>query len=208
MEIQWHVERLDENEEVPPSEIECLFEAEGIVRCDGEDAGEVGVTYVYAEDPASDEAFLWIWDLTAAACSIYEDIKLPRRGVFRDPLPKLLGYATGVLCVHYIALKPAFRGHGLGREVMRETVHQFADARVGAVLLDVTPLQHRPGGYDDFLDEARELPFNEPEVDHARLVRHFEDWGMRPIHGSRFAAAAPGVLCDGVNPDWFPGLLH
>jgi len=208
MEIQWHLTRADENDDMSAGDAECLFEIEGLIRCDGIDAGEVRATYVFSEDPASDDAFLWLWDLTAEACAIWGEIMLPSGGGLRRPLPDFLAQTTGVLCVHYIALKPAFRSRGLGREVMHETVCQFADSRVGVVLLDTVPLQHRPKGYDDFFDEVRELPFNEPETDQARLIRHFESWGMVRVPRTRYLAAAPTDLCAGIRPDWYPGLLE
>ena len=208
MEIHWHLTRADENDDVMAADAECVFEIEGVIQCDGVAAGEVGATYVFSEDPISDDAFLWLWDLTAAACDIYEEIVLPGRRGFRRPLADFLGRATGILCVHYIALKPAFRRRGLGREVMREVVCRFADSRVGVVLLDAVPLQHRSGGDDDFFDEVRDLPLNSPESDQARLIRYFESWGMVGVSGTRFLAAAPTSLCAEIDVDWYPGLLE
>ena len=208
-EVHWHIERIDENDEIAAADGECLFEIEGAIQCDGEPAGEVGATYVYLEEPAAEDTFLWMWDLTSTACDLYETIISPDGGsVFRDPLPDFLGYATGILCVHYIALTPEFRRRGIGREVMRETVRQFADPRVGVVLIDTLPLQHRPGAYDHFFDEVRDLPFEVPEEDQARLIRHFQRWGMVRVPGTKFMAAAPATLCEVINPDWYPGLLE
>lgn len=208
LEIHWNLTRHDGNDDQPVTDVECVIEAEGIIRCDGEEAGEVGLTYVYAEDPESDGAFLRVWDLSAPACAIFEDIISPGEEVFREPVGMFLGgVAEAILCVHYIALKPAFRGRGVGRAVMCETVWQFADARCGAVLLDLTPIQHRECGYDDFFDEARGLPFNHPEVDTARLLRHFESWRMERIAGTRFMVAGPSRFCEGTNPAWYPALL-
>lgn len=208
IEIHWHIERLDDNVEIAAVDGECLFEIEGAIHCDDKEAGEVGATYVFLEEPTTDDAFLWMWDLTAQACEVYEQIVDPHHRVFRNPLPDFLGYATGVLCLHYIALKPEFRRRGIGREVVRETVRQFADSRVGVVLIDVRPLQHRPNGYRDFPDEVRDLPFESAEVDQARLIRHFESWGMIHVPGTGFMVAAPTSLCGEINPDWYPGLLE
>ena len=83
--------------------------------------------------------------------------------------------------------------------MIRETVRHLADVRVGAVLIDIRPLQHRPGGYDDFFDEARDLPFNAPDVDRERLVQHFESWGMIPVQGTDFMVAAPSTLRSTVS---------
>lgn len=208
MDIHWQLTRHDENYDHAPGEGETVLGAEGTIRCHGEEAGEVGLSYVYADDLESDEAFLEVWDLSAAAYSVYEEIVSPGREEFRDPLPMYLGgTAAAILCVHYIALKPAFRRRGIGLEVMRETARQFVDDRTGVVLLDFSPIQHREGGYDDFLDEARDLPFNQPEVDRTRLIRHFEGWGMKRLAGTRFMLAGPMLLCDELNPDWYPGLL-
>lgn len=209
MDIHWLLTRYDDDFERPAGEVEAVIEATGTIRIDGEDAGEVGLSYVYADDPESDEAFLEVWDLSAAACSVYEDIFSPGGEGFRDPLPIYLGGgASAILCLHYIALKMEFRRRGIGLEVMRETVRQFADDRTGAVLLDFSPLQHREGSYDDFIDEVRDLPSNHPEIDKERLIRHFEGWGMERLAGTRFMLVGPMLLCDEINPDWYPGLLE
>jgi hypothetical protein len=145
-----------------------------------------------------------LWDLDAESCAVFEDIIDHDLGVFREPIPQFLDPASGILCVHHIALRPPFRGQGLGREVVRELVRAMADPRIGVVLLDAQPLQHLPHGYDDFDDEVRDLPWNSPEEDQATLIRHFSSWGMQHLPGTRFMIAAPETLRDARTPQWPP----
>jgi hypothetical protein len=90
---------------------------------------------------------------------------------------------------------------------MNELVRNFADERVGMVLLKAQPLQHLPQGYDHFGDEVRDLPWNTREEDLARLVRHFLSWGMQIVPGTDYLLADPEFLTEFPAPDWFPGLL-
>ena len=110
MEIFWEVERLDDNQEIGAADGECLLDIEGAIHCGGPSAGEVGATYIFSEEPETRDAFLWLWDLTGGACHVYEEIISTKGRKFRKPLPDLLHDKKGILCVHYIALKPEFRG--------------------------------------------------------------------------------------------------
>jgi hypothetical protein len=80
----------------------------------------------------------------------------------------------------------------------------MADPRVGLILLNATPLQHMPHGYDDFDEEVRDLPWNSPEQDQETLMRHFEKWGMQRLPGTRFMIADPLTLGDRRNLQWPP----
>jgi GNAT superfamily N-acetyltransferase len=203
--IHWKIQRLDEGEEPDLRLAECLLEIEGRIECNGQTAGLVDAFYLYSEDPASDVAFCELWDLDAASCEVFEEIMDHDFGDFHEPIPGYLDPASGILCVRFIALRPLFRGLGLAREVMKELVHAMADPRVGLVLLDATPLQHRPHGYDDFDEEVRDLPWNSPAEDRESLMRHFETWGMKRLPGTRLMMAAPESLRDRRTPQWPPG---
>lgn len=207
MHIQWKIERLDEGEAPNPAEDECLLEIEGEIECDGQTAGLVDAYYLFAEDPESPSAFMNFWDLDATTCRIFEEISSPGHEKFHEPIPAFLGIQSGILCVNFIALRPPFRRRGLGREVMREVVRNFADERVGMVLLRAQPLQHLPHGYDHFDQEVRDLPWNSPEEDLSSLIRHFHTWGMRHVPHTRYMLAAPESLSDGPASDWYPGFL-
>ena len=194
--VRWNTERLDED--VEPFE-QCLLELEGVVECDGKAAGLVDAHYVFANDLDPEFAFLNIWDLAEATSRVYDEVLHSDREGFRMPLPRLLEEAPGILVVHFIALRPEFRGMGLGKKVMREVACKWTDPLIGAVLLDVRPLQHRPRGYDDFDDEVRDLPWNRPEEDTVRLIRHFSGWGMEHLPGTSFMASAPEVFTRAVD---------
>lgn len=202
--IHWQIKRLDGGEVQDPRFAECLLEMEGRIECGGQPAGLVDAHYVFSEDPESDVAFMELWDVDAASCEVFEEIIDHDRGEFREPIPQLLDPASGILCVHFIALRPPFRGKGMGREVIRQLVRAMADPRIGVVLLDAQPLQHRPHGYDDFDDEVRDLPWNPPAEDQDALMRHFTTWGMQRLPGTRFMIAAPETLRDARAPQWPP----
>ena len=204
MNIDWEIKRLDEGEEQDPRFAECLLEIEGRIECDGQPAGMVDAFYLYAEDPASDIAFFELWDADSTSCAVFEEISDRDLVMMMDPLPEFLDPATGILCVNFLALRRPFRRMGLGRKVMRKLVHELADPRVGVVLLDVRPLQHRPHGYDDFDEEVRDLPWNGAYEDQNALVRHFSTWGMRQLPGTRFMFAPPEILRDARAPQWPP----
>ena len=144
---------------------------------------------------------------TPRLCGVFEEIFDTDRLNFREPLPEFLGAYWGILCVNFIALHPPFRRRGLGREVMDEVVRNFADDRVGVVLLNAQPLQHLPHGYDHFGDEVRDLPWNTPEEDLARLIDHFRTWDMRPLSGTRYLLRDPEFLIGELSTDWYPSLL-
>lgn len=202
--IHWKIKRLDHGEEPDVRIAECLLEISGRIECDGQTAGILEANYLFSKDPESIAAFMDLWDLDAATCEIYEEILDRGLDQFRYPIPWLIDSVTGFLCIHYLALRPAFRGIGLGPAVMRELVRSCADSRTGVVLLDVRPLQHRPNGYDHFDEEVRDLPWNRPEQDSVRLVRHFTGWGMEHLPGSRFMVAAPVLLSGDLSPAWPP----
>ena len=207
MHIHWKIKRLDENCDQNPAVGECLIEIEGTIECDGQTAGVVDASYLYAEDPESPAAFMDFWDLDSRTCKVFEEIIAPDHGQFREPIPDFLGAFPGILCVHFIALHPPFRRRGLGREVISEVVRNFADDRVGMVLLNAQPLQHLPHGYDHFEKEVRDLPWNSPEEDLAKLVKHFRSWGMHHLPGTRFMLDSPEALIGDLATDWHPGLL-
>lgn len=207
MHIHWKIERLDENCDQNPAAGECLIEIEGAIECDGQTAGVVDASYLYADEPESSAAFMELWDLDSRTCRVFEEILAPDHGKFREPIPDLLGAFSGILCVHLIALHPQFRRRGLGREIMDAVVRNFADDRVGMVLLDAQPLQHLPHGYDHFDEEVRDLPWNSPKEDLAKLVNHFRSWGMRHLPRTRYMLGAPEDLTDALATDWYPGLL-
>jgi len=202
--IHWRIERSDYDGNPDPRLSECLLEIAGRIEIDGEPAGILEASYLFTMEPDSDEAFMEFWDLDARMCAIYEELFDPTYDQFRFPIPWFIDSLRGILCIHFIALRPAFRGLGLGRKVMREVVRSCADCRTGAVILDIRPLQHRPGGYDDFDEEVRDLPWNRPEQDLVRLVRHFTGWGLEHMPGSRFMAASPVILSKDLAPDWPP----
>ncbi len=202
--IHWKINRLDEGEEPDPRIAECVLEIEGRIECGGSTAGIVEALYLFAEDPASSIAFFELWDSDARSCAVYEEITNQGLHRMHEPIPRFLDPASGILCVHFIGLRPPFRRMGLGREVMRELVRAMADPRVGLILLNATPLQHMPRGYDDFDDEVRDLPWNSPEEDQEALMRHFSGWGMRRLPGTRFMMAAPEILRDVRTLRWPP----
>ena len=207
MHIHWRIKRLDENFDESPAEGECLLEIEGKIECDGQPAGLLDAYYLFAEDPESSAAFMDFWDLDATTCKLFEEIIAPDRRKFREPIPDFLGFMPGILYVHFIALRPPFRRRGLAREIMSEVVRNFADHRVEMVLLNAQPLQHLPHGYDHFGDEVRDLPWNSPEEDLARLMKHFRSWGMQDLPGTRYLLAAPEVFDRDLTADWYPSLL-
>lgn len=202
--IHWKIERLDDGEEPDPRFAECLLEIEGSIEFDGQTAGMMDAYYLFAEDPASSFALIELWDTDSRSCDIYEEIVDTAHRKMREPIPRFLDPASGLLCVNFIALQPPFRRKGLGLEVMRETVRAMADPRIGLVLLNATPLQHTPYGYDHFDDEVRELPWNSPVEDQEALMRHFSKWGMQRLPGTHFMIAAPEALRDARNMQWPP----
>jgi GNAT superfamily N-acetyltransferase len=205
MKIHWKVERFDENEEADPAIAEdCALVIEGRIEVDGQEAGQLFVWYLAADRLASPRAFVEMWDLDGDVCAIYEDIIAPGHKRFREPLPRMLEDAPGMLVIDFIALRPAFRRKGLGLEVMREIVRGCADPRVGALLLDARPLQRRPGGYDHLDEEVRDLPWNDGEEDLARLMNHFRGWGMQRLPRTRFMVSVPGVITEERAPEWPP----
>ena len=203
IEIRWNSSWLYDCEGDPAVD-ECLFTFEGVVHVAGKRAGVVEANYLYAYEPEADYAFLEFWDLDGLTCEIYEEILAPSRQTFRHPIPEFLDITTGILCIHLIALRPEFRGIGIGRAVLRETVRACCDERTGVVLLDSRPLQHRGGAYDSYDDEIRDLPWNPPAEDHRRLTSHFQSWGMAPVPRTRFLAAAPEDIETRRSDTWPP----
>lgn len=207
MHIIWKIERLDDAYDENPATGDCLIQIEGTIECDGQTAGVVDAFYLYHEAPESPEAFMQLWDLDGRTCKMFEEISSPNHEDFRDPLPEFLGVYPGILCVHFIALRPHFRRSGLGREVMSEVVRNFADPRVEVVLLNAQPLQHLPHGYDDFGEEVHDLPWNSPEEDIARLMKHFQSWGMQNLPATRYMLGSPEIFDRDLTADWYPSLL-
>lgn len=207
MNIIWKIERLDEAYDEDPATGECLIQIEGTVECDGQTAGLVEAFYLFHEAPESPDAFIRLWDLDGGSCRVFEEISSPDGEDFRDPLPEFLGVFPGILCVHFIALRPQYRHRGLGRAVMSEVVRNFADPRVEVVLLNAQPLQHLPDGYDVFGEEVHDLPWNSAEEDLDRVKKHFCSWGMQHLPGTRYMLAAPEVFDRDLTEDWYPGLL-
>lgn len=200
--IRWKAKRLDEGEDADLRTAECLVEIEGRIEVDGAPAGEVAGFYLWSEVP--DEAFFDLWDLDGGTCAVFEEIIDHELDRFREPLPRLLGEESGILGIYYFALAPLFRRRGLGRQVLGEFVRAWADDRVGAVLLNADPLQHRPHGYDDFDDEVRDLPWNSPDEDREKLMHHFRGWGMQRLPRTKFMVAAPDVLAGEPATSWPP----
>lgn len=207
MHIHWTINRIDDCENQNPTTHECLMLIDGVVECDGQEAGLLDAFYLFSNTPEAPSAFLEFWHLQESAYEVFEEIMGPGYRRFRDPIPELLESASGILCIHFIALRHTFRRRGLGREVMREMVRNFADPRTGVVLLDVWPFQHRPHDSDDFDPELQGLPSNAPEEDLEKLMVHFRSWGMRDLPGTRFMLAAPQDLIGNQTTEWYPGLL-
>ena len=204
MKIHWTVERLDEDEEPDPvMALDCVLAIRGRIEVDGATAGRLSVWHFSSDDLESPRAFMELWDLDGDICGIYEDIINPERTRFREPLTTMLNDAPGILAVDFIALRPAFRGKGLGREVLREIVRCCADRQTAAVLLDARPLQRRPGGYDEFDEEVRDLPWNDGDEDQNRLMNHFRGWGIQRLPRTRFMVCVPDVIT-GERADVWP----
>jgi GNAT superfamily N-acetyltransferase len=207
--IHWSVERFDEDPEPDPAVAEdCALRIEGRVEVGGEAAGRLLAWYLSANDLESPRAFVELWDLESETCGIYEEVINPERTKFREPLAKMLDDAPGILVVDFIALRPAFRRKGLGLELMREIVRCCANPWIGAVLLDARPLQRRPGGYDLFDEEVRDLPWNDGEEDLARLMNHFRGWGMQRLPRTRFMVGVPDLFSDESTRDWPPAPIE
>lgn len=200
--VRWKAKRLDEGEEPDLRIAECLVEIEGRIEVDGAPAGELAGFYLWSEAP--DEAFFDLWDLDGATCSVFEEIIDHELDRFREPLPSLLGEATGILGIYYVALAPPYRRRGLGRRAIDVFVQAWADERTGAVLLNADPLQHRPRGYDDFDDEVRDLPWNSPDKDREKLMQHFRGWGMQRLPRTKFMVSAPAILAADPAAPWPP----
>ena len=205
MEIHWTVQRLDEVEEPDPTIAEsCALAIQGRIEVDGGEAGRLSVWYLISDDLESPRTFMELWDLDGELCGIYEDIINPEHTKFREPLARMLEDAPGLLVVDYVALRPAFRGKGLGLEVMREAVRRCADGRIGAVLIDARPLQRRPEGCDEFDEEVRDLPWNEGEEDQNRLMNHFRGWGIQRLPRTRFMVCVPDMITGERAEEWPP----
>jgi GNAT superfamily N-acetyltransferase len=208
MKIHWTVERLDEDEEEDPvMALDCVLAIRGRIEVDGAIAGCLSVWHFSSDDLESPRAFMELWDLDGDFYGIYQDIINPERTRFREPLTTMLNDAPGILAVDFVALRPAFRGKGLGLEVMREIVRCCADGRIGAVLLDARPLQRRPGSYDEFDEEVRDLPWNDGEEDQDRLMNHFRGWGIQRLPRTRFMVCVPDVITGERADVWPPAPL-
>jgi GNAT superfamily N-acetyltransferase len=196
LEIAWSGRRVDEFDDDGPPLNPGMIWIDGMIRIDGAAAGLTDGLYLLDSEPWSPAAFLNYWDLEGWTCEVYEELSDPnavgRR--FRQPLPRLLEVDSGILYVRLIALKPEFRGMGLGRELLRRWIGDWCDGSVGAVILDAVPLQRRSDGYDAYDDEVRDLPWESPEADAERLTRHFRGWGFHRIGGTGMMVASPRWL--------------
>jgi ribosomal protein S18 acetylase RimI-like enzyme len=205
MTIHWKIERFDEDEEQDPAlASDCALRIEGRIEVNGRPAGQFLAWYLSANDLESPRAFIELWDLDGETCDVYEEIINPERTNFREPLATMQQDAPGVLVIDFIALRPAFRRMGLGLKVMREIVRCCANQWISAVLLDARPLQRRPGGYDHFDEEVRDLPWNEGEEDLARLMNHFRGWGMQRLPRTRFMVCVPDMIIGERAEEWPP----
>ena len=186
------MDESDDDESVDPG----MVGIDGVIRVGGTAAGVTDGMYLLDDRPWSTAAFVNFWDLAGWTCEAYGQLMDPgvvgRR--FRQPLPRLLEEASGILYIRLIALKPEFRGKKLGREALRRWIGDWCDARVGAVILDAVPLQRRADGYEAYDDEVRDLPWESPEADAERLARHFRGWGFHRIAGTGLMVASPRWL--------------
>ncbi len=195
---------MDEAEGPGPPLGEGLIEIDGLVTVGGTEAGTTDGFYLLAENTASSSAFFEFWDMEQWTCDIHGELSQPGAEAFREPLNRLLERGPAILCIRHLALGPSFRGGGLGREVMRRMVADWADGEVGAVLLKAEPLQHQPNAYERYDDEVRDLPWNDEEQDRQRLTDHLRGWGFHLIAGTRWMVATPEALGVARNRLWPP----
>lgn len=186
---------MDELDDEGPPMKWGMIEVEGTITVDGVEAGLTDGFYLLDGEPWSTEAFWTFWDMEGWTCEIYEELIDPGEGEhFRQPLPRLMELEFGILFLRLIALKPEFRGKGLGREVLKQWIGSWCDRQVGAVVIDARPLQRREGSYEMYDDELRDLPRESPEEDTARLTKHLRGWGFHRLAGTRFMVASPRWL--------------
>lgn len=172
-----------------------MVEVDGIIKVDGVEAGLTDGFYLLDGEPWSMEAFYRFWDMEGWTCEVYEDLIEPEGSKrFRHPLPRLMELEFGILYLRLIALKPEFRGKGLGREVIRQWFRTWCDRQVGVVILDARPLQRRSEGYETYDEEVRDLPWESEESDGERLAKHLRGWGFHRLAATRFMIASPHWL--------------
>lgn len=171
-----------------------MLEIDGRILVDGEEAGTTDGFYLLALEPESPSAFDDFWDMEQWTCDVHAELRVPGGDRFREPLPRLLSRASGILFIRLVALAPRFRGRSIGAEALRHWLDRWCDSEIGAVLIHAQPLQHRPGAYDLHDDEIRDLPWEGAEADGERLARHLRRWGFHAVAGTRFMVASPAAL--------------
>lgn len=204
VEVTWKSSRLDEGDDPDPPMGAGMLEIEGRIRVDGEDAGLTDGFYLLADEPESSGAFFEFWDMEQWTCEIYEELKDPGGNGFRQPLPRLLELDFGILFIRLIALKPGFRGKGVGREVLARWTDKWFGEGVGAIVIDARPLQRRRGGFDEHGQEVTELPWESEAADTEQLAKHLRGWGFHRIAGTRFMVASPEWLGLKRSEPWLP----
>jgi hypothetical protein len=101
---------------------------------------------------------------------------------------------SDVLFIERIELDAAFRGKGIGAQVVRESIATFA-SHCGIVTCKPSPLQYE--NWEAELCKAiRQEPGFEPKriADFARVAKFWMDLGFRKLDGSDFYIYAPELI--------------